>query len=32
VSRALGERFARVTSGRDPAFEHWLAYAGEGAA
>lgn len=32
VSRALGERFARVASGRDPAFEHWLAYAGEGPA
>ena len=30
VSRALGERFARVASGRDPAFEHWLAYASEG--
>jgi branched-chain amino acid aminotransferase len=32
VSRALGERFARVASGRDPAFEHWLAYAREGGA
>lgn len=29
VSRALGERFERVASGRDPAFEHWLAYVGE---
>jgi branched-chain amino acid aminotransferase len=27
VSRALGERFALVASGRDPAFERWLAYA-----
>jgi branched-chain amino acid aminotransferase len=32
VSRALGERFARVVSGRDPAFAHWLAYAAEGPA
>jgi branched-chain amino acid aminotransferase len=29
VSRALGERFERVVSGLDPAFERWLTYAGE---
>jgi branched-chain amino acid aminotransferase len=26
VSRALGKRFHRITSGEDPAFEHWLTY------
>jgi hypothetical protein len=24
VTRRLRERFARVASGEDPAFEHWL--------
>ena len=32
VSRALGERFERAASGRDPAFERWLAYVDEGRA
>jgi branched-chain amino acid aminotransferase len=26
VTKALGERFKRITSGADPAFERWLAY------
>ena len=29
VTQALGERFKRVTSGADPAFERWLAYLDE---
>jgi branched-chain amino acid aminotransferase len=29
VTRALGERFQRITSGADPAFERWLAYVDE---
>ena len=30
VSRALGKRFAEVSSGRDPDFEHWLTPIGSG--
>ncbi len=26
VSKALRERFEAVTSGREPAFDHWLTY------
>jgi branched-chain amino acid aminotransferase len=29
VSRALGERFRRITRGEDPAFEGWLTYVDE---
>jgi branched-chain amino acid aminotransferase len=29
VTRALGERFKRITSGADPDFERWLAYVDE---
>jgi branched-chain amino acid aminotransferase len=29
VTKALGERFKRITSGTDPAFERWLAYVNE---
>jgi branched-subunit amino acid aminotransferase/4-amino-4-deoxychorismate lyase len=32
VSTALRERFERVVSGRDPAFERWLTYVGEAGA
>ncbi len=29
VTRALSERFERIVSGGDPAFEHWLAHVDE---
>jgi branched-chain amino acid aminotransferase len=29
VTKALGERFKRITAGADPAFERWLAYVDE---
>ena len=31
VTRALKERFDRVVSGDDPAYDHWLAYVSDGA-
>jgi branched-chain amino acid aminotransferase len=31
VSKALGERFARVVRGEDPVFERWLSYVDAGA-
>lgn len=32
VSKALGERFARIVAGADPAFERWLVYVDEAVA